>query len=53
MNKNILASLFLIMSTLLVSSCLKDQDDVFDKSASIRSTEYLKNARKVLTSSEN
>lgn len=53
MNKNIIACLFLLVSTLLLSSCLKDQDDVFDKSASIRTTEYLNNARKVLTSSEN
>mgnify|MGYP002526332663 CR=1 FL=1 len=52
MNKNIIACLFLLVSTLLLSSCLKDQDDVFDKSASIRTTEYLNNARKVLTSSE-
>lgn len=41
------------MSVLLMSSCLKNQDDVFDKSASIRSSEYLKNAREVLTSAEN
>lgn len=45
--------LFLMMSVLLTTSCLKNQDDVFDKSASIRSKEYLDNARKVLTSAEN
>lgn len=45
--------LFLMMSVLLTTSCLKNQDDVFDKSASIRSIEYLDNARKVLTSAEN
>ena len=53
MNKNKIAYLFLMMSVLLMSSCLKNQDDVFDKSASIRSIEYLENARKVLTSAEN
>ena len=52
MNKNKIAYLFLMMSVMLMSSCLKNQDDVFDKSASIRSIEYLENARKVLTSAE-
>lgn len=53
MNKKIIAFLFLAMSTLLMTSCLKNQDDIFDTSASIRVTEYLKNARRVLTSAEN
>lgn len=53
MNKNKISYLLLMMSVLLMSSCLKNQDDVFEKSASIRSMEYLDNARKVLTSAEN
>ena len=53
MNKKILSFAFLLTSVLLMTSCLKDQDDTFDKQASIRSTEYLNNARKVLTSAEN
>jgi hypothetical protein len=53
MNKKKITYLFLMMSVALMTSCLKNQDDVFDKSASIRSIEYLNNARKVLTSAEN
>ncbi|MBR1547612.1 MAG: DUF4302 domain-containing protein [Prevotella sp.] len=47
--------IFFIMMALplLFSSCLKDQDDVFDKSPSARSAEYLANVKRVLTSAEN
>lgn len=45
--------LLLMAMTLMVTSCLKDQEDTFDQSASIRAKEYLDNARKVLTSAEN
>lgn len=38
---------------LMLTSCLKDQEDVFSDSASARSAKYLDNVRKVLTSSEN
>lgn len=53
MNKKIFTYLFLMLPALLFTSCLKDQDDVFEKSASIRSAEYLENAKRVLTSAEN
>ena len=53
MSKKIIAYLFLMLPALLTTSCLTDQEDIFDKSASIRSAEYLENARKVLTSAEN
>ena len=53
MNKKIKVYLFLLLPSLLMTSCLKDQDDTFSKSASIRSAEYLENARRVLSSAEN
>lgn len=40
------------MPALLATSCLKDQDNLFDKSASLRVSEYLNNTKRVLTSSE-
>lgn len=46
--KNILkytAIAFIVMSA---SSCLKDQHDIFDKTASARMQEFIENARKVL-----
>lgn len=52
MKKNIFIYLLLMLPALLMTSCMKDQEDLFDKSASIRSAEYLENARKVLTSAE-
>ena len=36
MNKNIIAYLLLMMPALLLTSYLKDQEDIFDKPASIR-----------------
>ena len=53
MKKKIFAYLIMMLPALLLTSCLKDQDDVFDKSASIRSAEYLVNAQNVLMSAEN
>ena len=53
MNNKLLAYLFLMLPALLMTSCLKDQEDVFEKPASIRSAEYLENAKNVLTSAEN
>lgn len=46
--------LFILMAlpTLLLQSCLKDQEDIFDTPSSIRMQEVLDNAKKVLTSSE-
>lgn len=52
MKKKILAYLLLMMPALLATSCLKDQDNLFDKSASLRVSEYLNNTKRVLTSSE-
>ena len=40
------------LPTLLLTSCLKDQDDIFDDSASVRVDKYLANAKRVLTSAE-
>lgn len=51
--KNILIYFFMMLPALLLTSCLKDQEDLFDQSASKRMTEYLANAKKVLTSAEN
>lgn len=51
--KNILIYLFMMLPALLLTSCLKDQEDKFDQSASKRLTEYMNNAKKVLTSAEN
>ena len=53
MKKKLLAYLLLMMPALLATSCLKDQDNLFDKSASARVSEYLSNTKRVLTSSEN
>ena len=52
MKNKILAYLLLMMPALLATSCLKDQDNLFDKSASLRVSEYLSNTKRVLTSSE-
>lgn len=51
--KNIFIYFLLALPMMLMTSCLKDQEDMFDKSASARVTEYLENARKVLSSAEN
>lgn len=50
---NIILFLLMALPTLLLTSCLKDQEDVFDESASARTANYLNNAKKVLTSAEN
>lgn len=50
-NKNIFALLLLTLP-LLFTSCLKDQDDVFDGSSTQRMEEYLANAKKVLCTPE-
>ena len=42
----------MILPALLLQSCLKDQEDIFDTPSSIRMQELLDNAKKVLTSSE-
>ena len=51
--KNIILFLLMALPTLLMTSCLKDQEDLFDDSASARTTKYLANIKQVLTSAEN
>ena len=41
------------ISSLTLSSCLKDQEDVFDGNASERMQTYLSEAQKTLMSAEN
>lgn len=45
--------IILLTLPLLASSCLKDDEDLFDKSSSERMQEYLDNAAKVLAGAEN
>jgi len=44
---------FFLFSTLLLQSCLKDQEDVFDKSSSLRMQEVLDKTKAALTGNEN
>lgn len=53
MNKKNIFIYLLMALPLMLTSCLKDQEDVFSDSASARSAKYLDNVRKVLASSEN
>lgn len=53
MNKKHIFILSLLALPLLLTSCLKDQEDIFDDSASARVENYLANAKRVLTSAEN
>lgn len=46
-------TLLLLALPLLLNSCLKDQEDKFDESASTRMQNYLTKAQQVLVSSEN
>lgn len=50
--KNIIASAALLAAAVMSQSCLKDQQDIFDKTASARMQEFLENARTVLTGAE-
>ena len=51
--KKIYILLLMALPALMLQSCLKDQEDVFDKSASARMSEYLQNANTVLTGAAN
>lgn len=51
--KHILLAILMVMPMLLTTSCLKDQEDVFDKSSSARMSEYLKSYDDLLKSAEN
>lgn len=54
MNKNIFIKfLLLALPALMLTSCLKDQEDIFPDSASARVSKYLDNTKRVLTSAEN
>ena len=53
MKKKLFAYTLLMLPALLMTSCLKDQDDKFSESASERVSNYLTQAKEVLTSSEN
>lgn len=44
--------LMLALPAMLLQSCLKDQEDTFDKSSAVRSQEYMQNAKSVLTGSQ-
>lgn len=50
---NIIHIVFMALSALMLTSCLKDQEELFEDSASARVTKYLGNAKEVLTSAEN
>ena len=51
--KKIYILLLMALPALMLQSCLKDQEDVFNKSASARMSEYLKNANDVLVGASN
>ena len=51
--KKIFIFLLMALPALMLQSCLKDQEDVFDESASARMSNYLKNAGQVLTGAAN
>lgn len=51
--KKILVFLLMALPALMLQSCLKDQEDVFDESASARMANYLKNADDVLKGAAN
>ena len=52
LNKLFLATM-LALSTMMMQSCLKDQEEIFDEPSSTRLQAALDNAKEVLTSSEN
>lgn len=52
MNKKNIFIYLLLALPLLLTSCLKDQEDLFTDSASARSAKYLANVERVLTSAE-
>jgi hypothetical protein len=53
MNKKNIFIYLLLALPLLLTSCLKDQEDLFTDSASARTTKYLAEVQDVLTSAEN
>lgn len=53
MKTNKIFILLLALSSLLFQSCLKDQEDIFDKSPSLRMQEVLDKTKTLLTDNEN
>ena len=51
--KNIFSLLLMTLPMLLLTSCLKDQEDTFSEPAAIRMNNYLKNTENLLTSNSN
>lgn len=51
--KHILTTLLMALPLLLATSCLKDEEDVFDKSSSARMADYLNSYNNLLKSAEN
>ncbi len=51
--KSIFLFLLMALPTLLLTSCLKDQEDKFDEPASIRMNSYLQNAANILKGNAN
>lgn len=52
MKKKLFAYILMMLPALLMTSCLKDQEDKFSESASERAANYLSKTKEVLTSSE-
>ena len=46
--RNVVAALVMLVGTLGLQSCLKEQADVFDKSSSLREEEYMDKAQATL-----
>ena len=46
--RNVVAALVMLVGTLGLQSCLKEQTDVFDKSSSLREEEYMDKAQATL-----
>lgn len=50
--RNILIYLFLMLPLLLMQSCLKNQEDIFDEASTVRLNAYLNDAKKTMTDAE-
>lgn len=53
MKTTIKSTIVALLCCLILPSCLKDQEDLFDSNPTVRMTEYLANAQKVLMSPAN
>lgn len=52
MKKKIFTALLLLLPALLMTSCLKDQEDIFEEPAALRLNDFQKKAQQTLMSSE-